>query len=52
MQIINFDKQDWKHVWWLLKNMIYQFTIGDFEESKEAWYWLKMHCTYPSNRID
>jgi hypothetical protein len=52
MQILKFKRDDWKHVWWLFKNMIYQLSIGDFKESKEAWYWIKIHCTYPSNKLN
>lgn len=50
-RIINFDKQDWKHVRFLFFNMIKQFFNGDLQESKEAYYWLKFHFNNDSKRI-
>lgn len=45
-RILSFDKNDWKHVTWLFRNMIKQFIIGDFHEAKEAYYWIKIHLSY------
>jgi hypothetical protein len=50
MQILKFKKDDWKHVGWLFRNMIYQFCIGEWGEAKEAFYWIKIHCIYESNK--
>ncbi len=51
-RLVNFNKKDWKHVWWLFKNMIKQFFIGDLHESKEAYLFLKIHLSYDSTRVD
>lgn len=51
-RILNFDKQDKKHCWWLFKNMIKQFLLFEFAESKEAWLLLKFHLTYDSHRMN
>lgn len=51
-RIINFDKQDWKHVSSLFVNGIKQFFKGDLHESKEAFIWLKTHFSYDSKRVD
>lgn len=50
-RILNFDKHDWAHVRFLFFNMIKQFFKGDLHESREAYYWLKLHLTYDSKRI-
>lgn len=52
MRILKFDKNDWKHVTWLFKNMIKQLFKGDFHEAREAFIWIKIHCTYDSKRRD
>lgn len=49
-RILNFDKEDWKHCWWLFRNMIKQFILMDFKESEEAWLLLKLHLSYDSDR--
>lgn len=51
-RILNFDKTDWKHVSFLFFNMVKQFIIMDYQESKEAWYFLKLHLMYDSNRVE
>jgi hypothetical protein len=50
-QIKNFNKDDWKHIWWLFGNMIKQFILGNWNESKDAYYWIKIHCTYESKKV-
>jgi len=50
-RILHFDKQDWKHCWWLFRNMIKQFILLEFHESEEAWFWLKIHLTNDSKRM-
>lgn len=51
-RILSFDKQDWKHIAFLFKNMIKQFFKGDIQESKEAFIWIKTHLSYDSERVD
>ncbi|AEO93491.1 gp232 [Bacillus phage G] len=51
-RMLNYDKKDWNHVRFLFFNMIKQFFLLDFKESKEAWYFLKLHLTHDSNRVD
>ena len=52
-RIANFDTEDWKHIWWLFKNMLKQFFIEcDFEEAKLAWLFITMHFCYDSHRKD
>jgi hypothetical protein len=50
-RIIKFDNQDWKHVNFLFVNMIKQFVKGDFNESKEAFYFLRLHFTHDSQKV-
>lgn len=42
---------DIKHVLWLWKQMIVLFLKGDFEGSKEAWFWYKFHISHDRRRI-
>lgn len=51
-RIWNFDEQDMKHVGWLFKLMIKNFINGHFDAMKENWFWIKIHCTYDSERIE
>jgi hypothetical protein len=50
-RILNFDKKDWKHILWLLKNSVIQLFKGNLSESKEALYWVKIHICYDSHRV-
>jgi hypothetical protein len=50
-RILNFNKDDWNHLWWLFKNMIKEFIAGNYDESVDAFYWIKIHFTYDSKRI-
>ena len=50
-RVLNFNKNDWKHVWRLFRNMIKQFLKGDFRESKEAYWWIKIHLSYDSKKV-
>ncbi|MGG5341159.1 hypothetical protein IGI58_003615 [Enterococcus sp. AZ020] len=49
-RIINFKMSDWKHIWWLWKNMHIQFFKGNFSESYEAWMWILVHLSYDSEK--
>lgn len=50
-RIINFKKEDWKHIGWLLKTMIKNFIKGDIGEFIEGFYLIKLHLNYDSTRI-
>lgn len=49
-RVLTFNKQDWKHIGFLTKNMFIQFFKGDLAESYEAWMWIKVHFSYDSTR--
>lgn len=52
-RIVNFDKQDWKHVSWLFNNMLKQLFIEfNWHETKESYYWIMIHLTHDSNRVE
>lgn len=52
-RIINFDKQDWKHMRFLFKNMLIQFFVKfDWHETKESYIWMKIHLTYDSTKVE
>jgi len=52
-RIWNFDDGDWNHIWWIFKNMVKQFFVEcDWHETKESWYFLKLHLCYDHKRID
>jgi hypothetical protein len=50
-RILNFDKQNWQHIGWLLKTMIKNFIKGDINEFIEGFYLIKLHLSYDSKRI-
>lgn len=50
-RIYYFDRQDWKHVMTLFLNGIKQFFLLNWEESKEAFIWIKIHMSYDSTKI-
>lgn len=50
-RILKFKADDWKHIWFLFKNMIVQFLKGDFLEAKDAWYWIRIHVEFDSKRV-
>lgn len=46
------SREDFRHVGWLFRNMIRQAWAGDFHEAREAYYWILIHLSYESKRID
>lgn len=50
-RVIKFDKQDWKHISFLLKNCIMQCFNLNFTNAKDALYWVKIHICYDSNKV-
>jgi len=51
-RIMNFKEEDWKHVGFLFLNMLKQFFNGDIQESKEAFYFMRLHFTNDSQLVD
>lgn len=45
---LHFDRRDWKHVWWLFKNMWVNLAKGDLTEAYDAWMWIVVHFSYDS----
>ena len=45
-RVLSFDHRDWKHVWFLFKNMNIQLLKGDFAEAYDAWMWIRVHLIY------
>ncbi|MGG5324334.1 hypothetical protein IGJ83_000730 [Enterococcus pernyi] len=45
--IFSFDSRDWKHLWFLFKNMHKQlFWYQDYGEACDSWMWIRIHLTY------
>jgi len=40
-----------KQLFWLLKQTIVLFLMGDFDGSKEAWFFAKIHWNYTSKKL-
>lgn len=51
-RVLKFNKQDWKHVWWLFRNMIKQFVLFNFSEAEESWFFLKLHFTHDHTKMN
>lgn len=41
---------DCKHMGWLFKQMIKDFLIGNYSGANEAWFLIKLHWNYSSER--
>lgn len=50
-RILSFDKRDWEHVSWLFGNMIKNFWLCRFEDSYEAWFFIKLHFGHDHKRM-
>ena len=50
-RIFDFEKRDWQHCWWLLKNMVRRFMLGDFAGANEVWMYLKLHLTHDYKKV-
>jgi hypothetical protein len=51
-RVMKFDKQDWKHVWWLFRLMVKSFFLFRFNDAEEAWIFLKLHFTHDHTRMN
>jgi hypothetical protein len=51
-RILNFDAHDWRHIGFLARNMFVQILKGDWAEAKDATYWIRLHLTHDSERVD
>lgn len=47
---IGFKIHDWKHLWWLFKNMNSQLFKGNYLEAYDSWMWIKIHFCYDSKK--
>lgn len=45
-RILKFNKQDWRHIGWLLKGLIKNFIKCDYHEFMECYYLIKLHMSY------
>lgn len=53
IRVCKFDRQDWKHIGFLLKNMLNQlFVKYNWHEAKEAYIFIKIHLSYDSTRVE
>ena len=48
--IKGYDKEDWKHVWWLFRSMIKGLLTLNDHRVEEAFFFLKLHLTKKSTR--
>lgn len=51
-RIWNFEEHDIQHISWLFKNMIKQFFLMNFHDAKESYYWIKIHLSYDSKKLN
>lgn len=50
-RILKFNKRDWDHVRYLFTSMVISFLRGDLRDSREAYYFLRLHFSYNSKEI-
>ena len=51
-RMINFKMHDWKHVFWLFKQMVKSYLTLDYQGFAEAKFFLKLHLTCDSKLIE
>lgn len=51
-RIINFDKRDWKHVWWLFTKILNGWYNGNLNQIVDAYYWIRIHLEYDSKQVN
>lgn len=50
-RIVNFKKDDWEHIRWLLKTMMINFVQGDLNGLIEGFYLIKLHISHDCKAI-
>jgi len=50
-RIVNYDKHDWKHIFFCIKMIIKGLAIGDIGMAYEGWLFFTMHLMYDSKRV-
>lgn len=50
-RIINFNKRDWRHVLWLIADLIKQLFMCKFSEVRECVFLILIHLKYDSKRL-
>ncbi|UYL12624.1 hypothetical protein DUT89_10035 [Bacillus subtilis] len=50
-RIMSFKYDDWRHIFFLLKNVAKNFFKGDFHEASDALYWIRVHLSFDSNKV-
>lgn len=50
-RITSFKNDDWRHIFFLLKNVAKNFFKGDFHEASDALYWIRVHLSFDSNKV-
>ena len=51
LKILKFNRDDFKHLFWLTKTCIKRFLKGDNAGAIESIYFIKIHLTYDSKKI-
>ena len=51
-RIMNYEKNDWKHIWFCIKVMFSGFYKGNTETMREGWQFLTLHLMYDSQKIN
>ena len=51
-RIINFNRKDWKHLWWLFTRIVNGWYNGNLEQMVDAYCWILIHLKYDSKRLN
>lgn len=51
-RVMGFKSKDYKHLWFLFKNMHKQMFLGDYAEAYDAWMWIRVHFAYDGRWVE
>jgi hypothetical protein len=51
-RVKGFEEHDWRHLRWLLRTGIEELFKGNFHEVRESYYWIRIHLSYDSRRVE
>lgn len=50
-RILHFQTHDWKHIFWLVQQILRGYWNGDLEAMISAWFWIRFHFEYDSTLV-
>ena len=51
IRVLKFDRDDWNHLWFLVKTLAKNYWDGDLNGVTDVFWWIRIHLLYDSKRI-